>query len=101
MEMVDVFKALGDSTRLDIVRLLMAGEKCACVILEDVTCVQSTLSHHLKILGDARVIKSRKTGKWIHYSINEECAQAIEQFGIELEASCTREMQSNCECEGD
>ncbi len=101
MEMVDIFKALGDSTRLEIIRLLLEGEKCACMILEDVPCVQSTLSHHLKILADAQVIKTRRAGKWIHYSINIECAKAIEKFGIQLEESCAEKSNYSCECEGE
>jgi ArsR family transcriptional regulator, arsenate/arsenite/antimonite-responsive transcriptional repressor len=67
-----VFKAFCDENRLMILELLKTGEKCACKLLEDLNIGQSTLSHHMKILCDSGVVKSRKDGKWTHYSINEE-----------------------------
>ena len=67
-----VFKAFCDENRLMILELLKTGEKCACKLLEDLNIGQSTLSHHMKILCDSGVVKSRKDGKWTHYSFNEE-----------------------------
>lgn len=67
-----VFKAFCDENRLMILELLQTGEKCACRLLEDLNIGQSTLSHHMKILCDSGVVKARKEGKWIHYSISPE-----------------------------
>lgn len=67
-----VFKALCDGNRLHIISLLQSGEKCACVLLEKVNVVQSTLSHHMKILCESGIVKSRKDGKWTHYSLYEQ-----------------------------
>ena len=66
-----VFRAFCDETRLMILSLLQRGEKCACVLLEEVPVSQSTLSHHMKTLVDSSIVTARKEGKWTYYSINE------------------------------
>ena len=66
-----IFKALGDENRLSILDDLRDGEKCACELLEKLQISQPTLSHHMKILCDSGVVRARKEGKWIHYSINQ------------------------------
>ncbi len=66
-----VFKAFCDETRLAILEMLQSGEKCACVLLEEVEVGQSTLSHHMKILVESGVVSARKEGKWTYYSICE------------------------------
>ena len=65
-----VFKAFCDENRLRILEMLQSGEKCACVMLEKLQITQPTLSHHMKILTDSRVVTGRKEGKWTHYSIS-------------------------------
>ena len=64
-------KLFCDENRLQILEMLRGGEKCACVLLEDLQISQSTLSHHMKILCDAGIVIGRKEGKWTHYSISE------------------------------
>lgn len=72
-----VFKALCDPNRLMIIELLQNGENCACTILEDLNIGQSTLSHHMKILCESGLVKCRREGKWMYYSIDETgCAKA-------------------------
>lgn len=66
-----IFKALSDENRWEIINLLITGEKCACELLEQLNIGQSTLSHHMRILCESKIIKGRKEGKWIHYSINK------------------------------
>ncbi len=69
-ENAKVFKAFCDENRLMILELLQSGEKCACVLLEDLHISQSTLSHHMRILCDSGIVLPRKEGKWTHYSIS-------------------------------
>jgi len=69
-EISQICKALGDENRLKIISLLTEGEKCACVLLEKFQITQPTLSHHMKILSDCELVKSRKSGKWMFYEIN-------------------------------
>ena len=70
-------KALGDSNRLQIVQMLSDGEKCACKLLEQFEITQPTLSHHMKVLCECGLVKSRKEGKWSHYSL---CCSTFENF---------------------
>lgn len=78
-EAVSVFKALGDEKRLRILSLLRQGERCACVLLEDLNLSQPTLSHHMKILCDARLVTGRKEGKWVYYSLNARQGDVLQQ----------------------
>ena len=71
-ELVTIFKALSDETRLRIIKLLEEGELCVCDITAALDMVQPKVSFHLSALKEAGLIKDRKTGKWIHYSLNEK-----------------------------
>ena len=68
--LVCVFKALGDENRLRILKQLKTGEKCGCELLEELKITQPTLSYHMKILCDCGIVKSRREGKWMHYTID-------------------------------
>lgn len=67
-----IFKAFCDINRIQILKQLLTGEKCACVLLDDLHISQPTLSHHMKILCDSGIVNMRKEGKWAHYSISAE-----------------------------
>lgn len=67
-----VFKAFCDEKRLQILELLRDGEKCACILVEELDMAQSTLSYHMKILCESGIVDSRKDGKWTHYKISKE-----------------------------
>ena len=71
-ELLSVFKALSDETRLRIIKLLEEGELCVCDITAALDMVQPKVSFHLSALKEAGLIKDRKEGKWIHYSLNEK-----------------------------
>jgi ArsR family transcriptional regulator len=70
-----VFKAFCDEKRLAILELLRSGEKCACVLLDDLEIGQSGLSYHMKILCESGIVESRQEGKWTHYKISEQGSQ--------------------------
>lgn len=76
-EEIRLFKALADSNRLQIIESLQNGEKCACILLEELNIAQPTLSHHMKILIDAELVNYRKEGKWMHYSLREDIKNHI------------------------
>ena len=63
------FKALADETRLRILKLLEVREMCVCEIMVALNLTQPTASHHLALLENAGLIKDRKEGKWVFYSI--------------------------------
>ena len=79
-ERAKVFKALCDERRQRILELLRGGEKCACVLMEQMEMPQSSLSYHMKILCDSGVVNARKEGKWTHYSISEEGSKYAEEL---------------------
>ena len=68
-------KALADENRLAIMIALQHGEKCGCVLLEELNITQPTLSHHMKILCDSGIVTGRKEGKWMYYSVSGEGAE--------------------------
>ena len=65
-----VFKALGDENRIRILQMLHGGELCACKILEEFHIPQPTLSHDMKLMCDLGIVKARKEGKWMQYSLD-------------------------------
>ncbi len=78
------FKALGDETRLGILKILAAEEQCACRLLEHLAISQPTLSHHMKILDEAGLISYRRDGKWTRYRLREEGWRELLLFVQEL-----------------
>lgn len=64
-----LFSALADETRLRILKLLMIREMCVCEIMVALNLTQPTASHHLSLLENAGLVKDRKEGKWVFYSI--------------------------------
>lgn len=76
---IEIFKALGDKTRLKIFEILRDGKACACTILENLSITQPTLSHHMKILCGCGIVISENKGKWTYYYIN--CGKLNEIIG--------------------
>jgi len=91
-----IFKAFCDEKRLRILELLRGGEKCACVLLEQLELGQSGLSYHMKILVESGVVESRQEGKWTHYKISKKgSAFAGTLFG-KLTTPNTVTNENNC-----
>ena len=86
-KMAAMFKAFADENRIQILELLRDGERCACMLLEEMKITQPTLSHHMKILCDAGVVVGRKEGKWMHYSISEDGLGSVRNYLDELMAN--------------
>ncbi|MDY4041740.1 MAG: metalloregulator ArsR/SmtB family transcription factor [Collinsella sp.] len=78
-QMAAACKALGDPRRLQIVRALAAGERCACELLEGVGVAQPTLSHHMKALCASGLVRSRREGKWMFYRLDRDAFDAFRQ----------------------
>ena len=65
-----LFKALSDEKRLQILDILKDGERCACVLTEELGIAQPALSYHMKILCQSGLVTSRQEGKWKHYRLS-------------------------------
>jgi ArsR family transcriptional regulator len=79
-ELAHGFAALADPARLQILSILAAspkGEVCVCEFVEPLGKSQPTVSHHLKVLGDARLIEGDRRGKWVWYRIIPERLEAL------------------------
>lgn len=68
---VKVMKALSDSNRVKIIKLLLHKSMCVCELQMALGIAQPTVSKHLKILEDAQMVRSRKEGLWVNYSVTE------------------------------
>lgn len=92
ISMADIFKALGDPTRLKIIEILSHSEEiCVCKITEELEMTQPAVSHHLLILKHVGLVESRRCGRWMYYSLcREALLHTVQQFVIPL----TEEVQA-------
>jgi ArsR family transcriptional regulator, arsenate/arsenite/antimonite-responsive transcriptional repressor len=79
-----LFHALSDETRLAILEMLRAGERCVCDLQDALDAAQSRLSFHLKVLKDAGWVRDRKEGRWSYYTLVPERAAELESYGRHL-----------------
>lgn len=79
----ETFKVLGDTTRVKILRALSTRELCVCDISAVVGMGQSTVSHQLRALRNARLVKYRREGKMVWYSLDDEHIYGLLLQGIE------------------
>ena len=82
-QIAELFKAFGDSTRVHILSLLLQQEMCVNDIAEAVAISQSAISHQLRILKQMQLIKFRREGKNILYSLADDHVRTILQMGLE------------------
>ena len=82
-QIAELFKAFGDPTRVAILSLLVDGELCVNDITEAMTVSQSAISHQLRILKQMHLIKSRREGKNILYSLADDHVLTILKMGLE------------------
>lgn len=81
--LADFFKVFGDSTRIRILYALSASDMCVCDIAALLDMSQSAISHQLRILKQARLVKYRKEGKVVYYSLDDDHVNQIFAQGLE------------------
>ncbi|MCR5209780.1 MAG: metalloregulator ArsR/SmtB family transcription factor [Lachnospiraceae bacterium] len=81
-ELAELFKIFGDQTRIRILCVLFEAEVCVCDIAEALNMTQSAISHQLRILKTNRLIKGRREGKQIFYSLDDEHVRSIIGAGM-------------------
>ena len=79
------FRALGDETRLRMLEQLVAGERNVAELMELMGLGQSLVSHHLRSLREAGLVRDRRDGRWVYYSIAEQALTSTRLTIYELE----------------
>lgn len=82
-DLAELFKVFGDSTRIRILFVLFEAEVCVCDLAAALNMTQSAISHQLKILKQSKLVKSRREGKSIFYSLADEHVRTIIAQGQE------------------
>ena len=82
-DVAEIFKVFGDVTRTKILSALFEAELCVCDISEIVKMSVSAVSHQLRILRQTRIVKSRRSGKEIYYSLDDEHISKIYRMALE------------------
>jgi len=82
-DLADLFKTFGDSTRIKILYVLLESEMCVCDIAQVLGMNTSAISHQLKILKQARLVKFRRDGKTVFYSLDDDHVRSMIDQGIE------------------
>ena len=82
-DLAELFKVFGDSTRMKIINALMMDELCVCDIAEITNSTPSAISHQLRVLKQAKLVKYRKEGKSVIYSLDDDHVREIFEKGRE------------------
>ena len=82
-DLAELFKVFGDSTRVRILYVLFEAEVCVCDLAAALNMTQSAISHQLRILKQSKLVKSRREGKQVFYSLADDHVYAILNQGME------------------
>ena len=82
-DLAELFKIFGDSTRIKILYALLEGELCVCDIAKLLEVTQSAVSHQLRVLKSSKLVKFRREGKTVYYSLADEHVVRILSQGME------------------
>lgn len=82
-DLAELFKVFGDSTRIRILFVLFEAEVCVCDLAKALNMTQSAISHQLRILKQSKLVKSRREGKSIFYSLADDHVRTIINQGRE------------------
>lgn len=83
IDLAELFKVFGDSTRIRILYVLFGAETSVGEIAESLSMTQSAISHQLKILKQAKLVKGRRDGKTVLYSLSDDHVKTILEMGKE------------------
>lgn len=85
--MLECFKVLSQPIRLEIVKLLLQGERCGCTLIHKLPITQPTLSYHLKALTEAGITVAKRDGNWIKHTVDEAVLDEMIGFLTDLKAT--------------
>lgn len=95
-DVVMVFHALSDETRLSLLEQLKEGEQCVCDLTEAFKTGQSRLSFHLRVLKEAGLVLDRREGRWVYYSLNREAIEDVQEVLLSLKQPSPRSSKKGC-----
>lgn len=81
-DLAELFKVFGDTTRTKILYALFQSEMCVCDLANLLNMTQSAISHQLKVLKHTRLVKYRREGKVVYYSLDDEHVKQIFDLGL-------------------
>jgi ArsR family transcriptional regulator len=81
-DLAELFKVFGDSTRIKILCALFEAEMCVCDIAALLNMTQSAISHQLRVLKQAKLVKNRREGKVVYYSLDDDHVKSIFDQGL-------------------
>ena len=93
---IELFHALSDETRLEIVELLRKGERCVCELTDTLDAAQSRLSFHLRVLKDAGIVRDRKDGRWVYYELDPEAFEEVETLVAGMKPRAVSRSEACC-----
>ncbi len=82
-DLAELFKVFGDTTRIRILYVLFEAEMCVCDIAQILNMTQSAISHQLRVLKQAHLVRSRRVGKQIYYSLADDHVRTILGQGMD------------------
>ncbi len=80
--LADIFKVLGDPTRVRILDVLSRGELCVCHLAQTLGLTESAVSHQLRLLRNTRIVRSRREGRLMYYSIDDKHVLTVFRQGL-------------------
>ncbi len=92
----ELFHALSDEARLQIIQILLDGEHCVCDLQNHLDVAQSRLSYHLKVLKDAGVVTDRREGRWSYYTLHRDAIVEAERLLAALRPASGRRVIASC-----
>lgn len=96
---VQLFHALSDETRLQLLELLADGEQCVCDLTDALKTGQSRLSFHLKTLKDAGLLTDRRDGRWVYYALSPEAIEELNELVGSLKPKARTVLQQTQRCD--
>ena len=82
-DLAELFKMFGDTTRIRILYVLFEAEMCVCDIAQLLNMTQSAISHQLRLLKQCKLVKNRREGKTVYYSLADDHVHSIIYQGME------------------
>ena len=95
----EIFHALSDETRLQLLDLLAEGEQCVCDLTDALKTGQSRLSFHLKTLKAAGLLQDRREGRWVYYALNQEAIEELDELVKSLKSKARTALRQTQRCD--